>query len=72
VSSDPYRDEPRTRAKQILAIFEADRELWTSKVIPITTKIKEPNPGWENLEKYNRKRMAEKKRREEEDERLAA
>jgi hypothetical protein len=43
-----------------------------STPVPTTTKIKEPNPGWKNLEKYNRKRIAARKRREEEEGRLPA
>ena len=62
---DPHRDEPRTRAKQILEILKsvADEEN-----VPAVTRGEEPrrkyNPGWKKIKEFNLKRYVARQRKE--------
>lgn len=65
---DPHRDEPRTRARQILDILVSVDENTISPVVTDLEAIllpeKKPNPGWEKLKEFNQKRYVAKVKKE--------
>jgi hypothetical protein len=62
---DQYRDEPRTRSKQILDIF---LNVPSGEINPsVTEEIKsrrKHNPGWKKIKEFNLKRYVAKQRKE--------
>ena len=75
--SDPCRDRPRTRIKQILDIFmSVDIEEISPDMTDLEdifpSKKKKRNLGWKNFEKYNQKHISARRRQKKKAEQLVA